>query len=118
MPNDTPAAQFAAREREQQMTGPMTFSRESLLTMRLAPEYVLYIYNVGPMSWTGSQAISKGSAGRYEIHACEKDFPFSKPLIIPSIVIDTYSVENEIKTHAVDGEFMCQDIVHPQIGTA
>lgn len=116
MPNDTPAAQYAAREREDLMTGPMHFSEEATLTLSLAPEYVLYIYNIGPMSWVGANAISKGSAGRYQIQACTPDAPFTRPLIIPSIVIDTYMVENEIKTHSMRGEALCKDIVHPMLG--
>jgi hypothetical protein len=116
MPNDTPAAQYAAREREDLMTGPMNFSREAALTLSLAPDYVLFIYNLGPLSWTGANAISKGSAGRYNIQACDKGMPFTKPLIIPSIVVDTYMVENEMKTHSMRGEDLCIDIVHPAIG--
>jgi hypothetical protein len=116
MPNDTPAAIYAARELERRLNGPMQFTAEAGLTTMLAPNYVLYIFNIGPMSWKGVNAISKGSAGRYEIQPCERGRPFSKPIIIPSIVVDTYMIEDEIKTHSVTGEFMCQDIVHPMLG--
>jgi hypothetical protein len=116
MPSDTPAAVWARKQLEEKLNGPIHFTAEAGLTSHLAPDYVLYIFNVGPMSWTGAQAISKGSAGRYNIQACEKGRPFSKPIIIPSIVIDTYIIEEEIKTHSVTGEFMCQDIVHPMLG--
>lgn len=116
MPHDTPAAEYAAREREALMTGPMMFSREAALTLSLAPDYVLNIYNLGPLSWMGANAISKGSAGRYHIPACEKGMPYTKPIIIPSIVVDTYMIENEMKTHSMRGEDLCIDIVHPAIG--
>src|SRR2546430_2655133 len=109
--NETAAAKFAAREREELMTGQMYFNPELAVQLEI-PRYVLYIYNVGPMSF----AVEKGSAGPrggYQIKACEKGKPFSEPVVIPSIVTETYMQENEIKTHSVTGEFMCRDIVHP-----
>ncbi len=111
--NETAGAQYAAREREAIMTGPMIFQPELAVQLEI-PKYVLYIYNIGPMSF----AIEKGSAGPrggYKIKACEKGRPFSEPVLIPSIVTDTYMIENEMKTHSVTGEFMCRDIVHPFI---
>jgi hypothetical protein len=33
--------------------------------------------------------------------------------VLPSIVRDSYFVEQEMKTHSVSGEFTAQDIVHP-----
>lgn len=113
MPNDTPAAIEAAREREQQMTGDMNFIPD--IITQYAPKHVIYIFNVGPIQHT----IEKGSAGPrggYKIEACEKGRQFSRPLILPSLVSDTYMIENEIKTHTVSGEFMAQDIIHPMLG--
>jgi hypothetical protein len=113
MPHDTPAAFAAAREREEQMTGEMTFIPD--IIQQYAPKYVIYIFNIGPIT----HSVEKGSAGPrggYRIEACEKGKPFSRPLILPSLVTDTYMIENEIKTHSVSGEFMAQDIVHPMLG--
>lgn len=112
MPHDTPAARFAKAQREEAMTGPMFFNPELAVTLQV-PQYSLFIFNVGPISYTKGNSVRKGSAGNYEIEACEKDKPFSRPCIIPSIVTDTYMVENQMLTHAVTGEFMCRDIVHP-----
>ena len=113
MPNNTPAAIFAAREQERNMTGPMNFVVDP--SVIFAPKHVLYIFNIGPMAHTVFKG-SAGPVGGYKIEPCEKGEPYSRPLIIPSLVVDTYMVENEIKTHSVTGEFMCQDIVHPMIG--
>lgn len=107
------AANRAAEEREAAMNGPTIFDPDLAVQLRI-PTYVLYIYNVGPMEFR----VSKGSAGPpggYHIQACEKGKPYSAPLVIPSMVTDTYLQEDIAKTHSVTGEFMCQDIVHPAL---
>jgi hypothetical protein len=109
----SPAAQYAAAEREAALNGPTRFDPDLAVQLRI-PSYVLYIYNVGPMEFR----IAKGSAGPpggYHIKACEKGKLLSEPLLIPSMVTDTYLQEDIAKTHSVTGEFMCQDIVHPAL---
>lgn len=113
MPNDTPAAQYAAREREEMLTGPMNFIPDP--TIGFAPKWSIYIFNVGPITHSVEKG-SGGPRGGFKIPACEKGRPFSEPLVLPSVVVDTYMIENEIKTHAVSGEFVAQDIVHPMLG--
>lgn len=113
MPGNTARAMQVAKDVEQNWTGDMIMVEDIVQQLQI-PRYVLYIFNLGPMR----HVVEKGSAGPrggYIIEACEKGKPFSKPLIIPSIVTDTYMIENEIKTHSVTGEFMCRDIVHPYI---
>lgn len=107
------AANRAAAEREAAMNGPTMFDPDLAVQLRV-PTYVLYIYNVGPMEFR----VAKGSAGPpggYHIKACEKGKPYSEPLVMPSIVTDTYLQEDIAKTHSVTGEHMCQDIVHPAL---
>lgn len=116
MPHGTPAALKGRHDLEEKLNfaGDVTFIPE--LAAQYAPTYVIYIFNVGPKEHT----VEKGSAGPrggYKIPACEKGAPFSKPLILPSLCVDTYIFESEIRTHSVSGEFMAQDIVHPQLGS-
>lgn len=116
MPNDTPAALQGKRDLEIKLNGDMILQPDLAAQLSsMIPQYTLQIFNVGPIR----HVVTKGSAGPpggFIIPACEKGKPFGGPLIIPSIVIDTYMIENEIKTHSVTGEFMCEDIVHPLIG--
>jgi hypothetical protein len=112
--NETPAAQYAKRELEAKLNGPTFFDPELVLMLDI-PRFCYYIFNVGPMDFT----VPKGSAGPrggYRIKGCEKGKHYSEPLIIPSIVTDTYMQEDQMKTHSVTGAFMCQDIVRPMNG--
>lgn len=106
-------ANRAAMAREAAMNGETLFQPEFAAQLGV-PTYVLYIYNVGPME----HRVAKGSAGPpggYFIKPCEKGKPYSEPLLIPSMVTDTYLQEDIAKTHTVTGEFMCNDIVHPAL---
>src|SRR5271163_2672594 len=107
----TPAAIRAAKEREESMNGEVTFAVDQ--APQLAPAYKVYIFNIAAIDWP---AIAKGSAGSFKINPCEPGEPYSPPLVLPSVVLDSYFIENEMKTHSVSGEFMAQDIVHPNVG--
>jgi hypothetical protein len=112
MPNDTVAAIAAARAKENEwnMRDQLQFTPDQ--APQLAPAYKVYIFNLMPMEWK----VEKGSAGTFTIKGCEYGAPYSNPLELPSVVIDSYFIESEMKTHSVSGEFMAQDIVHPTIG--
>ncbi len=112
--NETAAAKHARTEMEAKLNGPSFFDTELVLQIEI-PKHVFYIFNVGPMEFTVPKG-SAGPAGGYKIKSCEKGRPYSTPLILPSIVTDTYMQEDMIKTHSVTGEFMCRDIVHPMVG--
>lgn len=113
MPHGTPAAERAARDQEDKFNfrGEMTFSPDSAAP-QLAPAYKVRIFNLLPLEWN----VEKGSVGTFRIQACEPGEPYSEPLVLPSVVVDSYFVEMELKTHSVSGEFMAQDILHPTIG--
>jgi hypothetical protein len=112
MPHDTPAAIHAKREQEDKfnMKDQLVFTPDQ--APQLAPPYKVYIFNLSPMEWT----VEKGSAGRYMIKSCDPGESHSDPVVLPSVVMDSYFIESEMKTHSVSGEFMAQDIVHPTIG--
>jgi hypothetical protein len=112
MPHDTPAAIAATQAQDDKLN-----QRDQLIytpdsAPQLAPPYKVYIFNLMPMEWK----VEKGSAGTFTIKGCEFGEPYSDPLVLPSVVQDSYFVESEMKTHSVSGEFMAQDIVHPTIG--
>jgi len=111
MPHDTPAAVRAAREREEADNGALNYTPDQV--MQADPAYHVYIYNLGPVK----HIVEKGSAGTFHIAACEPDEPYSEPLVLPSVVRDSYFIEQEMKTHSVSGEFMATDIVHPITAT-
>lgn len=108
MPADSVVALREARFREEALNGPLTYTPDNAQFMP-DPPYKIYIFNLGPMR----HVVEKGSVGTFTIFECESDQPYSKPLVLPSIVRDSYFVEQEMKTHSVSGEFMAQDIVHP-----
>jgi hypothetical protein len=110
MPHDTPAALHATKEKDAQLNGEVVFSPDS--QVKLAPSYRIFIFNLSPLEWK----IEKGSAGTFIIKGCDPGEPYSEPLILPSVVQDSYFIENEMKTHSVSGEFMAQDIIRPTIG--
>ena len=112
MPHDTPAAIAAARSQEDKwnLKDQLTFTPDQ--APQLAPSYKIYIFNLSPIE----HKVEKGSAGTFTIKGCEFGEPYSEPLVLPSVVIDSYFIESEMKTHSVSGEFMAQDIVHPTIG--
>src|SRR5208282_883817 len=113
MPHDTPAALAATAAQNDKLN-----QRDSIVftpdnaAPQYAPAYKIYIFNLMPLEWK----VEKGSAGTYTVNACEYGEPYSAPLVLPSVVIDSWMQENEMKTHSVSGEFMAQDIVHPTIG--
>lgn len=111
MPNDTPAAIHAAKEREAAMNGTLTYSPDQPLA---SAKYQVFIFNVGAMR----HEVAKGSVGTFVVPPCDPTEEYSEPLVIPGIVHDSYMIEQEMKTHSVKGEFMAQDIVHPQIGAS
>lgn len=112
MPHDTPAAIAAskAKEHEWNLKDSLVFTPDA--HVMLAPPYKVYIFNIAPLQ----HRVEKGSAGTFTIPECEMGESYGKPLILPSVVMDSYFVESEMKTHSVSGEFMAQDIVHPTIG--
>ena len=112
----TPIADWNARNLERKFNGELVLGSDSGEILKYAPKYKIYIFNVGPMAWLGDNAIAKGSAGTFGIKSCEKGKPYSEPLILPAICIDSYFVEQEMKTHIMSGENLAQDIVRPMIG--
>lgn len=108
MPYDTPAAIAAARAREESMNGTLVYTPD-VAQFAPDPEYKVFIFNLGPML----HVVEKGSAGTFRIEPCAEDGSLGPPLVLPSVWRDTFFVEQEMKTHAVSGEFMAIDIVHP-----
>jgi hypothetical protein len=91
---------------------------------QFAPKYKVYIFNVGPLSWTIDPTtkidnrVARGSAGSYAIEACPGGKAYSKPLILPSIVMSSYidAATGAMKTDDVEGKYVAQDIVNPNNG--
>lgn len=110
MPHDTPAALHASKEKTEQLNGEVIFAQGQ--APQLAPPYKVYIFNLLPVDWE----VPKGSVGIFRIKGCEPGESIGEPLVLPSVVMDSYMIENEMKVHSVSGEFMAQDIVHPTIG--
>lgn len=108
MPYDTPGAIASARAREAELNGSIHYTPDQV-SFAPDPDYKVYVFNLGPME----HRVPKGSAGEFYIRPCFDANPFSEPLVLPSVVRDSYFVEQEMKTHAVTGEFLAQDIVHP-----
>ena len=108
MPFDTPAAIAAARAREAELNGPLVYTPDNAAATA-DPDYKVYIWNLGPMR----HEVPKGSAGTFVVEPCGENGELGVPLVLPSIWRDSYFVEQEMKTHAVSGEFMAIDIVHP-----
>lgn len=108
MPSDTPGAIASARAREESMNGTLVYTPDAV-QVGADPPGKYYIFNLGPMEHN----VEKGSAGVFKIKACVDAEPYSEPLVIPSVWRDSYFIEQEMKTHAVSGEFMAIDIVHP-----
>lgn len=111
MPNDSPVAIAEARMREKSMNGELNYSPNTPLPVA---DYQVYIFNIGGVR----HEVPKGSVGMFIVPACEDGKVYSDPLVIPGYVHDSYFIEQEMKTHTVTGEFMAQDIVHPQIGAS
>jgi len=114
MPPGTPAAIAAARTQEDKWNerDQLQFSPDNS-AVQLAPPYKIYIFNISTIDWP---PIAKGSVATFKIQPCELGEPYSKPLVLPSVVLDSYFIESEMKTHSVSGEYMAQDIIHPTIG--
>lgn len=110
MPHDTPGAVASARALEEKLNGNLIYTPDQMA--QIAPQYKVYIFNVGPLAHRSE----KGSAGVFVIPECPPGAEYGEPLVLPSVCSDTYLIENEMKTHSVTGEYMAQDIVHPQIG--
>jgi hypothetical protein len=104
------------------MNGQVEYQPNSL--SQFAPKYKVYIFNVGPLSWTVDpitkidNRIPKGSAGSYAIEACPPGKSYSKPLILPSIVRSSYldAATGAMKTDDVEGKYVAQDIINPNTG--
>lgn len=111
MPHDTQVAIDAAKRQEAAMNGMLTFSPAAPLPIS---DHNVFIFNIGVMQ----HIVTKGSVGTFVVPPCDSAEPFSAPLVIPGMVHDSYFIEQEMKTHSVTGEFMAQDIVHPQIGAS
>jgi hypothetical protein len=108
MPHDTPVALREARLREESMNGQLLYTPDNA-SFSADPPYKVYVFNLGPTR----HMVEKGSCGTFVIPACDPDQAISNPLVLPSVVRDSFFVEQEMKTHSVSGEFMAQDIVHP-----
>jgi hypothetical protein len=108
MPYDTPGAIASARAREQELNGVLVYTPDNA-SFSPDPDYKVYIYNLGPMQ----HVVEKGSVGTFTIKPCHDDGSPGEPLVLPSVVRDSFFVEQEMKTHSVSGEFQAQDIVHP-----
>ena len=88
------------------------------------PKYKVYIFNIGPLSWTKDSVtkidnrVARGSAGSYAIEACPAGAKYSKPLIIPSVVMSSYidAASGAMKTDDVEGKYIAKDILHPNNG--
>jgi hypothetical protein len=113
MPHDTPTAIAAKHAKEDQwnMRDSLNYTPDNAAP-HYAPPYKIYIFNLLAIPWV----VPKGSSGTFTIPACDPGEPYSKPMILPSVVMDSYFIESELKTHSVSGEFMAQDIIHPTIG--
>jgi hypothetical protein len=112
----TQIADWNARDLERKFNGELVLGSDSMEMLHFAPKYKVYIYNVGPMEWIGTNAIAKGSAGNFPIAACPKGEPYVVAVILPAVCIDSYFIEQEMKTHLMSGENLAQDIVRPMIG--
>jgi len=108
MPHDTPVALREKREREEALNGVLVYTPDNA-ALSPDPPYKVYIWNLGPVR----HEVPKGSLGVFVIPACGDDGELGAPLVLPSVVRDSYFVEQEMKTHSVSGEYTAQDIVHP-----
>ena len=109
MPNDSVVAQRATRDKEQELNGTLIYTPDSAAQWN-DPVYKVFIYNVGALE----HRVERGSAGTFILQACETGQPWTLATApLPSVWRDTFFVEQELKTHAVSGEFLAQDIVNP-----
>jgi hypothetical protein len=112
MPNDSIVAQREARRQEAEMNGMLIYTPENAAQAN-DPPYKIYIWNLGPTRWE----VPKGSLGTFIIPPSTDEGALGMPLVLPSVVRDSYFVEQEMKTHSVTGEFTAIDIVHPVTAT-
>jgi hypothetical protein len=108
MPSDSVVALREARLKEAELNGPMVYTPDNA-AFAADPPFKIYIWNLGPTRWE----VPKGSLGTFVISPCADDGSLGDPLVLPSVVRDSYFIEQEMKTHSVSGEFTAQDIVHP-----
>jgi hypothetical protein len=104
---DTDFARAAARKLEGQLNGPLTFNPEH---KKAIPSGPCFIFNVGPVPFS----IAKGSAGTFYIPACPEGTRYVAGPVIPPIVMDSYSIGEELFVHETSGDFLAQDIVDPE----
>ncbi len=117
-----PARPDIARTVEAGMNGQLEYQPNTM--SQFVPKYKVYIYNVGPLSWTIDPVtkidnrIPRGSAGSYAIEACPAGKAYSKPLVLPSIVRSSYldAASGAMKTDDVEGKYVAQDLVNPNNG--
>jgi len=108
MPSDSVVALREARKVEQELNGALVYTPDTAQFSN-DPAYKVYIYNIGALE----HRVERGSAGTFVLRACEPGEPYLLAWTLPSVWRDSYFVEQEMKTHAVSGEFMAQDIVNP-----
>jgi hypothetical protein len=79
-----------------------------------APKYHCYIFNLGPMK----HVVERGSLGTFVIPACEQGQPYSKPLVLPSIVRSSYldAATYAMKTDDIEGKYIAKDLLNPYLG--
>lgn len=108
MPSDSVVALREARTKEQELNGSMVYTPDSGMFAH-DPPHKVYIYNLGPIE----HRVERGSAGTFILKPCESGESYALAWTLPSVWRDSYFIEQEMKTHAVSGEFMAQDICCP-----
>ena len=85
MPHDTPVALREKREREEALNGVLVYTPDNA-ALTPDPAYKVYIWNLGPVR----HEVPKGSLGVFVIPACGDDGELGAPLVLPSVVRDSY----------------------------
>jgi hypothetical protein len=78
------------------------------------PKYHVYLFNVGPLK----HAVARGSMGTFNIPACEAGMPYSKPLVLPSVIRSSYfdAATYAMKTDDIEAKYVAKDLVNPFLG--
>ena len=94
------------------LNGTREYKPESYESALIGPN--VYIFNIFPSSFT----VRKGSMGTFIIPACPTGERVSKPLVLDPWPASSYwDVATDcMKLKHEKGDFLAQDIVHPQIG--
>lgn len=78
------------------------------------PKYHCYIFNLGPME----HRIERGSLGTFIVPACPIGSPYSKPLVLPSVVKSSFldAATYAMKTDDIEGKYIAKDLINPYLG--